>query len=354
MKNLEQIEKWYDINASIFDNLIRKSKLIIEEAIEENGITINSITGRVKEKESYCKKALKEKYGNPIKEITDMAGIRIISYVNSDVDKICKIIEEEFDIDKENSINKGDLLGIDKVGYKSIHYVVKMKEERTRLREYSKFKNIRFEIQIRTLLQHAWSEIEHDRNYKFSGVLPEEIKREFSLLAGTLELVDIHFENILKKIDMYSNDIHEKCIENNLDNIPIDSIAIKALFNEEFNEEIKNEIIVPELLADNDVIRELNDFGINNMKQLKELLNNKFIYDKRKSANFTALLRDTMIKNDADKYFIKSWNNTWQGIDLEDRELFIKNGVPIDEIANKYGIDFVSNNKDYPVSNIIL
>ncbi len=62
--------------------------------------------------------------------------------------------------------------------------VAEIKDDRIILPEYQKFKDKKFEIQIRTILQHAWAEIEHDRDYKFTGELPINIKRRFRILAG--------------------------------------------------------------------------------------------------------------------------------------------------------------------------
>ncbi|WP_243289296.1 GTP pyrophosphokinase [Clostridium perfringens] len=333
MKNLEKIKEWHDSNANIFNNLIIKSKLIIEEAINEKGITVNSITGRVKEKESYCKKAFKEKYKNPIEEIKDMAGIRVIAYVNSDVDKICEIIENEFDIDRNNSVDKGKLLGIDKVGYKSVHYIVKLGENRTALTEYSKFKDIFFEIQVRTLLQHAWSEIEHDRNYKFSGELPKDIKREFALLSGTLELVDMHFENISKKIDEYSEEVIEKLEDNNLNSVLIDSTSLSQYLNKVFEEDIEKGIV--EEIIYNDTIHNLFEFNVKTIEDLSELLKEKFRFPKNCVVSFNNILNTYMIKKDSDKYF-KS--NAFKILDSIEVEIYRENGIDIDNIIDKYNI----------------
>lgn len=344
MKNVNDLEVWYDENFNLFEKLVDKAQSIIIDTIKENNIQINSISGRVKEKDSFCTKALKDKYIDPINEITDMAGIRIIAYVNSDVDKISKIIEDEFDVDKDKSIDKGNLLGVDKVGYKSVHYILKLTDDRTKLTEYKSFKNMCFEVQIRTLLQHAWSEIEHDRNYKFSGVLPEEIKREFALLAGTLELVDMHFESISKKIDLYSDNITQKLLDNDLEKVLINSTSIKVCLNEVFSEEVKNNIMEPVLGNDDIVIKELNEFGIENIQQLRNLMKNKLIYNtdhKINKYNFIGALRDAMIKTDTDKYFSKVWHRNWDGLNLEDRKLFIRNGIDFDRIIEKYRVTFI-------------
>lgn len=133
----------------------------------------------------------------------DLAGIRIIAYINSDVERISKIIEDEFEIDRENSVDKSKLLGIDQVGYQSVHYIAKLSKKRLELSEYEEYQDMVFEVQIRTILQHAWAEIEHDRNYKFNGVLPNNIKRKFYLTAGVLELIDREFEVLSKEIDEF-------------------------------------------------------------------------------------------------------------------------------------------------------
>ncbi|HFD2043499.1 TPA: GTP pyrophosphokinase family protein [Clostridium perfringens] len=341
MKNLEELEQWYESNVFLFDDLIKKSKLIIEEAIKEDEITINSITGRVKEKESFCDKASKDKYTDPINQIKDLAGLRIITYINSDVEKISKIIEKEFEVDKENSLDKGKLLGTDKVGYKSVHYVVKLKNERIQLTEYKKFKDLSFEIQIRTLLQHAWSEIEHDRNYKFSGVLPEEIKREFALLAGTLELVDVHFEDISNKIDKYSNDVKEHLKKGNLSDIKIDSTSTIEYLKNKFKLEIEEKRIIPSLI--DSTIEELNLFGVKTIKDLDELMSIDMNLNCNAKKHFTAIVRLYMIKKDYEKYFKYSYPGYCPGISRSSVELYKKNGIDVDKMIKDYEMEV----KDY-------
>jgi putative GTP pyrophosphokinase len=82
-------------------------------------------------------------------------------------------------------------------------------------------------------LQHAWAEIEHDRNYKFSGILPKGIQRRFNLLAGTLELVDNEFEQISEEIEKYSQEVSAKTKIGEL-NIPINSTSLTQYMTEKF------------------------------------------------------------------------------------------------------------------------
>lgn len=338
-KDREQLEIWHGDNKHKYKRLLEKSESIITDAIKDKKITINSISGRVKKKDSFCEKAIKDKYKDPLNEITDMAGIRIITYVNSDVERISRIIEEEFHVDEKNSIDKGELLGVDKVGYKSVHYVVKLNEDRTKLTEYKDFKGIYFEVQIRTLLQHAWSEIEHDRNYKFSGVLPEEIRRKFALLAGTLELIDMQFEDISIQIDNYAKDVAAKVVDGDLNNILIDSTSLNEYMHKKFKEEIDSKWLrTSKGLNENTVIQELEEFGIETIADLEDLFKIEINSDKITRNTFTGILRNHMIVKDARKYFTKCWNEHWTAASIELVEMLKDNNIDLMEIKKEYNL----------------
>lgn len=132
---------WYINNRDVYKRLAIKVESIINEIFDINGISFHMITSRAKEIESFKNKISNDKYDDPINQVHDFAGLRIITYVEDEIDKICTLIEQTFDIDAPNSFNKGQDLGIDKVGYKSIHYVAKLKSDRLKLPEYKQFEN---------------------------------------------------------------------------------------------------------------------------------------------------------------------------------------------------------------------
>lgn len=78
----------------------------------------------------------------------------------------------------------------DRFGYCSVHYVVEMSQKRLNLYEHQAYEGLKCEIQIRSVLQHAWAEIEHDLGYKSEIAIPKRIRRNFSRLAGLLEIAD--------------------------------------------------------------------------------------------------------------------------------------------------------------------
>jgi putative GTP pyrophosphokinase len=122
-----------------------------------------------------------------------LAGVRVITFFPRTVIEVCQCIEEEFDV-----IEKVDHIAAsqkqEKLGYQSVHYLVKLKTNRTRLAEYKRFDGLIVEIQVRTVMQHAWAEIEHDIRYKSASAIPLEISRRFMTLAGLLEIADREFE----------------------------------------------------------------------------------------------------------------------------------------------------------------
>ena len=74
--------------------------------------------------------------------------------------------------------------------------MVMISSVRASLPEYQKYKDAVTEIQVRTILQHAWAEIEHDIQYKSSITIPKDIRRRFMALAGLLEIADREFQAI--------------------------------------------------------------------------------------------------------------------------------------------------------------
>lgn len=203
------ILKKYNENQDLYNNLKDKLIVLIKELLLEK-VNYHHIYSRVKEKNSLEKKIdTKDGKYSIIDDITDVIGCRIISYFEDDVEKIVNIIRKEFDIDEENSINKKAILESDKFGYLSHHLVCKISKKRLSLPEYEKYKDIKFEIQIRSILQHAWAEIEHDIGYKSSVGIPKELKRKFSRIAGLLETADENFCEIKKAIEIYQEKIEK-------------------------------------------------------------------------------------------------------------------------------------------------
>lgn len=243
-----------------YENFKAKLDSLIRDLLQQNNINFHKIESRVKGIANLDEKITRknEKY-EKLADITDIVGIRIITYFEDEVDKIATIMKSEFTIDIENSIDKRQL-DADKFGYRSLHFVLSLKNDRKKLTEYKKFKDLNFEIQIRSVLQHAWAEIEHDIGYKNEISIPDILKRSFYRVAALLETADIEFVNIKKELEHYKYSLEE-----NIKNTP-EAVDLNLLSLTAFMEENKNIKILDESLALHNNLQLLsNQFEANNI-----------------------------------------------------------------------------------------
>jgi ppGpp synthetase/RelA/SpoT-type nucleotidyltranferase len=166
---------------------------------------IHKIEFRAKEVESFRKKCKttsldgSPKYIAPIQNITDLAGVRVILFFPDDIVKICDFIEENFNVTEKRDVGEDRFATSGSFGYNSIHYLINLKDDWLKLPHYNIYKNMTCEIQVRTILQHAWAEMEHDIQYKSQQSLPLGIRRKFTALAGMLEIADREFQSIQRE-----------------------------------------------------------------------------------------------------------------------------------------------------------
>lgn len=271
----------YDENKSKYELFATSLKSLLSGLILNNGITIHSIDSRVKERRSLELKIDKKNKYEKIEDVTDIIGVRVITHYSDDVDKIAKIVEREFSIDSKNSIDKRVSLEPDRFGYLSLHYIISLNENRANLTEHDGYKNLQAEIQIRSILQHAWAEIEHDIGYKSNLGLPDEIRRQFSRLAGLLEIADDEFIKIKESISLRKKEVAKELDSGRgtvkLDKVSIDEYILKskalhklsAKLNEKFGFGSYNKANTSEL---DGVIKSLEILKIKDTKTLETLL----------------------------------------------------------------------------------
>ncbi len=324
-QKIRAAEQWYDKNKALYERFSKEVEEIIIKLLKAENIPYQSVSRRVKDKESYLGKCGKEKYTNPTEQIMDVSGIRIIAYTNKDVEKICGVLRDEFWIDEKNSGNKADVLETNKVGYLSVHYILQLSERRLGLAECKKYRDLRCEVQVRTLLQHAWAEIEHDRNYKFSGVLPHEIRRRFYLVAGVLEMMDREFDRLSGDIDEYVKRMENEVSAGNY-NLSIDSKSVEQYMLKRFGEPIRIGTGQGGTVAMEDLVEELLRFGYETIQDIEDDLGNYEDILKSKRT-YIGVLRDLMIMKDCVKYFREVYSGNWQTVDEDSVRLWLEHGA---------------------------
>ncbi|MBR0532013.1 MAG: hypothetical protein IJJ96_05340 [Bacteroidales bacterium] len=214
----ESILQEYRDNLPWFQEEAGKVYSRLKETLEKAGLLTAALEYRVKAEDSLAGKLeLKGEKYQSLKDITDIIGLRVITFYTDDVDKVASAVERLFEVDWENSVDKRKALEIDSFGYLSLHYVCRIPES-----EY------RMEIQMRTVLQHAWANMNHDTGYKSGVEVPPRYLRNLSRLAGMLELVDDEFSRIRAELTNYRRQVRSLVASGNLDDVPLDGDTYRS------------------------------------------------------------------------------------------------------------------------------
>ncbi len=214
----EAILEEYRSKLPVFEDLSARATKEIKEMLASAGIIVAAVESRVKTESSLAGKLeLKGSKYSSISDITDIVGLRVITFYIDDVDKVASLIERLFEIDWENSVDKRKLHEIDSFGYLSLHYICSYKGS-----------DIRFEVQLRTVLQHAWANMNHDTGYKSGVEVPREYLRNLGRLAGMLELADEQFSRIRSELTDYRRRVQALVASGNLDDVLLDGDTFRS------------------------------------------------------------------------------------------------------------------------------
>ena len=222
--NSMSLLKTYDEELTKFESYADVLQGLLSSLLAANKIGVHSLVSRVKGRESLSLKIKAKRYES-LSEITDVVGLRVIVYFADDVDLVAKLVQDEFLIDGSNSVDKRVALDVDQFGYMSLHSIISLSESRSKLSEYERFAGLKAEVQVRSILQHAWAEIEHDIGYKVVNEIPRPIRRQFSRLSGLLELADDEFMRIRQALSSYEDRIESE-IQNNPENTDLNRVSL--------------------------------------------------------------------------------------------------------------------------------
>lgn len=221
--DIEHVSGTYAAQMPNYEALALRIHSIIEESLPPE--IVHTLEHRPKSLASFAKKASKLnddgslKYPNAPKDITDLAGVRVIVFTRDAVDAAISSIEGVLSVfDKEDVGDRVYQQG--RFGYQSKHLLLRLGDDRKHLGGNASFKELTCEVQVRTILQHAWAELEHDIQYKSANDIPVDLNKRFSALAGLLEIADREFQ----------------AIQN-------DSVALKESVKAEFIDELTRETL---------------------------------------------------------------------------------------------------------------
>lgn len=193
----------------------------IEDLLDDAGVVYDRVAARIKGWPSLKAKAKQRKkdgtfaYPNPWEDINDVIGVRVTVFNSTEIPEALEILRQGFEVIR--SVDKAAETRISGgFGYGSHHLILKVKDTSEDLAAY---RGMNFEVQVRTVLQHAWAEFEHDIRYKQGGQAPTpQVDRLFTLAAGLIELADQQFDNIAALMDPQPNPAAD--VELNAETLP--------------------------------------------------------------------------------------------------------------------------------------
>ena len=217
-----QILEDYRANRPVFEKIKEIVTGKLRECINRNNVYITALESRIKTEGSLAGKLdLKgHKYGS-IFDLTDIVGARVITFYNDEVDKISALIDKIFEMDWENSVDKRLMHELNSFGYNSLHYICRIPKSMYYDPDMPQLNEFRFEIQLRTAMQHVWATMYHDTGYKSGIDVPKEYIRNLNRLAGMLELIDEQFSLIRTNINDYRRKMQSFVADGRLDEVPI-------------------------------------------------------------------------------------------------------------------------------------
>jgi putative GTP pyrophosphokinase len=233
MTDVKTPEEWsaeYAARHHTYVAFAGRLETLVEDLLKAEPIDVIQVESRAKTVASFADKIRRKGHddSDPFVSVTDLVGIRVITYYLEDVSRVGRILEREFHVDPANSMDKAESLASDQFGYRSAHYVARLTPERANLREWKTYSDIVVEFQVRTSLQHAWAAVSHKIDYKSAKAAPASLQRRLVRLSALFELADEQFEVLRDESEAtftaYSIDVRE----GRANDVPIDLSSLAA------------------------------------------------------------------------------------------------------------------------------
>ncbi len=192
----------YTEEFSRFQEAAKEAEMFLTSVLADSTIPIHLVQGRAKSINSLRGKLRHKRYSNPSRQATDLIGVRIITYSWDDLDRVDTEVRNWIDISERKSRDARLELKESKFGYRSVHLIGRLRKSEAEDGTHPNLRRRWFEVQIRSILDHAWSEIEHEVIYKSGIEYALGIKRRFKAVAGALEVLEHAFADLGRERDL--------------------------------------------------------------------------------------------------------------------------------------------------------
>lgn len=221
---VEQLRQEYEAKLDTYAAFARSLKELLHHLCNSRSIEAQTIDARAKTPASLVAKLTRYPNYTHLEEVKDLCGSRVILYYRSDLSLVRELFSDEFEV-LDEEVHGAQV--VDAFGYQSLHLIVQLKKPRKNLVEWAPYGDLYAEVQVRTVLAHAWAAISHNLDYKSSSQLPESSRRKLFRVAALLETGDDLFGEFREEVERLrqsykseatSNDRWQK-LELNLDSL---------------------------------------------------------------------------------------------------------------------------------------
>jgi len=258
-KTLEKFIDDYKTKQPIYENFAKFVETILKNILKNNEIKHQIVNHRSKEMNSLQKKIINNKKLlelNSVIEIDDLAGCRVIFYIERDIERFRYLIYKEFDVKKDN-------LKYSDTRFNGRLLVVQLNKNRHFLAKYDKFTSMKCEIQLTTVLYHAWSEISHGTIYKPPEELYNFDNQTFSLFEKRLsrvmkehikeaqyefDFISYQLENLRKGKQVFGNNFLENTIHSKSNIELYGNLTLLHKYIEEFGDKTPKEFHIIKII----------------------------------------------------------------------------------------------------------
>lgn len=207
---------YYSDNYKVINAASEYFRSLINSILLSEKVDIQSVICRVKDRDE-CLSKFKRKYQKELEDnaqvyeikdhITDLIGLRVVCLYEPDISKVKEILLKNFKFIEETDKIKAIDATENQFGYKSLHLNLALNDDRKKLPENKQYADMQFEVQIRTIIQDAWSVLDHKIKYKKN--IPSDLKRRINRLAALFELGDDEFYNIKAGTESFEREAQE-------------------------------------------------------------------------------------------------------------------------------------------------
>jgi putative GTP pyrophosphokinase len=225
---IDAIVNEYEQRLPLYEEFGRVIHDFLGRALKTLGVDDVLIKDRPKSVKSFREKLLRpgKAYRSPLTELTDLTGVRVIVCYVDQIPIVEQLLESEFDIDLDHSVDKAVALKPNVFGYLSVHYIVSPNLYKAPSHPWNRFGGLKAEVQIRTSLQDSWATVSHALQYKKETDVPDGLKRKLFRLAGLFELADEQFRVIRDESLQRQRDVQQQLAEGDTRRITIDFLSI--------------------------------------------------------------------------------------------------------------------------------